>query len=35
MRPLRATAAVLLLGASPLHAQHLRDELSQLFIFGD
>ncbi len=34
MRPLRATAA-LLLGASPLQAQHLRDELSQLVIFGD
>src|SRR5215208_2295405 len=34
MRPLLVTALVLL-GASPLQAQHLRDDLGQLFIFGN
>jgi hypothetical protein len=34
MRRLLMTAGLLLLSGSPLQAQHLRDELSDLFIFG-
>jgi hypothetical protein len=34
MRRLLVTAALALLAGQPLHAQHLRDKLSDLFIFG-
>jgi hypothetical protein len=34
MRRLVVTAALVLLAGRPLHAQHLRDRLSDLFIFG-
>ena len=34
MRRLVVTAALVLLAGSPLQAQHLRDKLSELFIFG-